>query len=1040
MPREVDNSKGSEKDMNVDSARCFTVGSSQDPLFLEAYLRSKLFSRFGVIDSSKKTGTHSDSKSTAAKVTEENFASRKTQIVGDNVMLSDSKDISAPNGEGSVEPDNRISETILNIENQKPVEEHSLNNSRALAFDYEDTIFHSKEITSASIISSSSIFRSAMMAACRSKLNDVQIIEQQEFSPGMHIDNELLPRKSEDESSLEKAIWPEEVIKSVSFGRIDSYAFKGVIDPFRPLCMHELRGRCNNDECPWQHLRDKSSRNVNEHDSCDDGAIISKRQSHYMVILVSTFVQIVSLGPHLIPRNRVSKLSLTHGSPLARHIGASPKNIFSSLAVSNSLVKQHPSDEPYLHGNDGCVDSFVGGGHSLYFQSRNGAGNPLRNGFGDNDQALEIGLLVLNQEVNSIDGMKKALSVLSRTLEADCALFQLWIVYLLLYHSTVNSVSELSKKTSSVEDDLFSHAVKHNTQSYELWLLYINSRRRLNDCFAAYERALSCLCHHASAKNGHAVCESAAILDLFLQMLHCFCISGNVAKAVQRIQGLVRPDRDSDESHSLLLSDILQCLTMSDKCIFWVSCVYLVIYRKLPDALVQQFEYEKDISVIEWPSVRLPLEGKQQVFKLIELAVDSLRLHVDSESSESRNHKSAHLIALSHIHLVAAVDGEERCKMLLEKYKNSYPSCLQLSLLSARAHGNNDENKKFDGFEEALGNWPTEVPGIRCIWNQFAEYAIKNGRPDRAKEIMDQPLSHDRSVDSENDDNRTSSPDPLSESNLNALLSDFTNMDFVFGLLNLSLLRLFQNDVLAAHTAVDEALKTADTEALSQCVREPATFLFHHRSQLEKDSSLRGLMDILKRYVVHTQSVSAPGCLTTKFIDDLKKPRLRQLVSNILCPTSPACLVNSVLDTWFGPSLLPQNTDELKDLVDFIEFILEVSPATVRLIWKNQDGGKSKSPGVFFWASSLLVNTIYRAIPVPPEFVWAEAADLLGKLTDKLDISKSFQQRALLVYPFSVRLWKSFLKISAPGKRSNVIQAARDKGMELDYDTASHSS
>jgi len=65
----------------------------------------------------------------------------------------------------------------------------------------------------------------------------------------------------------------------------------------------------------------------------------------------------------------------THGSPLARHTGASQKNIFSSsLAVANSLVNQLPSDEPYLHGNDHCVDSFVGGGHSLYFQSRNGAG------------------------------------------------------------------------------------------------------------------------------------------------------------------------------------------------------------------------------------------------------------------------------------------------------------------------------------------------------------------------------------------------------------------------------------------------------------------------------------------------------------------------------------------------------------------------------------------------------------------------------------------------------------------------------------------
>jgi len=172
-----------------------------------------------------------------------------------------------------VKPDSGISKPSLNVENQKPLEEHSLNGASAFAFDSGDTIVHADEIASASIISSSSVFRSAMTAACRSKLNDVQIVDPQELSPDMHINDELLPRNSEDESTLEKASWPEEVVKSVSFGRIDSYTFKGAIDPFRPLCIYELRGRCNNDKCPWQHLRENSTRNVNEHDSSDDAGM-----------------------------------------------------------------------------------------------------------------------------------------------------------------------------------------------------------------------------------------------------------------------------------------------------------------------------------------------------------------------------------------------------------------------------------------------------------------------------------------------------------------------------------------------------------------------------------------------------------------------------------------------------------------------------------------------------------------------------------------------------------------------------------------------
>lgn len=42
-------------------------------------------------------------------------------------------------------------------------------------------------------------------------------------------------------------------------GEIGSYSNNLPIDPSWPLCMFELRGKCNNDECPWQHLKDYSS-------------------------------------------------------------------------------------------------------------------------------------------------------------------------------------------------------------------------------------------------------------------------------------------------------------------------------------------------------------------------------------------------------------------------------------------------------------------------------------------------------------------------------------------------------------------------------------------------------------------------------------------------------------------------------------------------------------------------------------------------------------------------------------------------------------
>lgn len=50
-----------------------------------------------------------------------------------------------------------------------------------------------------------------------------------------------------------------------------SYSCSPAVDPFWPLCMYELRGKCNNDECPWQHVRDYcDGKYQNQHSDYDD--------------------------------------------------------------------------------------------------------------------------------------------------------------------------------------------------------------------------------------------------------------------------------------------------------------------------------------------------------------------------------------------------------------------------------------------------------------------------------------------------------------------------------------------------------------------------------------------------------------------------------------------------------------------------------------------------------------------------------------------------------------------------------------------------
>jgi hypothetical protein len=591
--------------------------------------------------------------------------------------------------------------------------------------------------------------------------------------------------------------------------------------------------------------------------------------------------------------------------------------------------------------------------------------------------------------------------------------------------------------------------VKLNEGSYELWLIYINSRTHLDDRLVAYDSALKALCSRASdSKDGmHA---SACILDLFLQMMGCLCMSGNVEKAIQRSYGVFPASTNSNEPHSLSLSDILACLTLSDKCVFWVCCVYLVIYRKLPDAVVQRFECEKELLEIEWPSINLIDDEKQRARELMEAAVDSVDSYIHNESQKSEiNLRSAQLFAVNHIMCMVALDSLDCVRNLLDKYIKSYPTCLELVLISARTLKHDFGDLSFEGFEEALGQWRKEVPGIQCIWNQYVEYALQNGRLDVAKELLVHwfhsvwkvQYLQNGLVEPMDGGNSCHLLALASKSSPETSKFDPNQIDLMFGYLNLSLHKLLQNDHIEARSAIDKAMKAATPEYFKHCLREHATFLLTNESLSKEDPPIIGIKNVLEGYLDDASAFLISEPLSRKFIDDIKKSRVQQLVSNIFSPVSfDFSLVNLILEVWYGPTLLTQKFSDSKNLVDFVESILEILPSNYllaislcKLLSREYNSTNVTCASLLFWGSSTLVSAIFHAIPIPPEYVWVEAAGILGNLAGIEASCERFYERAFSVYPFSVKLWKSYYNLSkAIGNTSTVVEAAKKKGIELD--------
>lgn len=594
--------------------------------------------------------------------------------------------------------------------------------------------------------------------------------------------------------------------------------------------------------------------------------------------------------------------------------------------------------------------------------------------------------------------------------------------------------------------------VKHNEGSYVLWLMYINSRMQLDERLAAYDVALLALCQGTSAAVNDRMHTSACILDLFLQMMDCLCMSGNVEKAIQRSYGVFPDTTNSNEPHHLPLSDILNCLTVSDKCVFWICCIYLVIYRKLPDAIMQKFECEKDLD-IEWPVIHLSEEEKQMAVKRVETAVESVDSYIFNESTKSEdNLNSAQLFALNHIRCMVALNNMECLGSLLAKYIKLYPCSIELVLESVHVQKQENKTDNFMGFEEAISRWPNEIPGIQCIWNQYIENAVQDERIDFAKEITVRWFqsawqvheSHDGELNVTGGDNSCSSLGLDSKSFPDTSSSGLRQMDAMFGFLNLSLYKFFQNDETEACIAIDKAMKVANLGGLDNRMRKHAWFLLGDASCLKYSGPNGGIKKILEMYNDNVcQDFTSPKLITRKFFDDVKKPRVQQLMSNLLCPVSIDCSVlNLILQSWYGSSLLPQTFDDPKELVDFVEAIMEVVPSNFQLaisvckllskegfIFKNAD---QTSASLLFWACSVMVNAILNSIPIPPEHIWVEAGLLLDNVMDIEAISVMFYKRALSVYPFSVKLWKSFYCLcKVIGDAGDVIKAAKERGISI---------
>ncbi|KAL5206204.1 hypothetical protein ABZP36_034413 [Zizania latifolia] len=805
------------------------------------------------------------------------------------------------------------------------------------------------------------------------------------------------------------------------------------IDPFWPFCMFELRGKCNDEECQWQHIEHhawRKSKHTKHAMPSDSGRIPYGLFQH--ILPVPTY----RVGSNLIRAD----LNLIQ-SVLACSIWQYWQRGFcASFPLPLSVQRVLPSDAPFLQAGDDSIADFDSNRQLLNFRMLDSRKNKIVQGSVDAELFLEGALVLYFGKVNKPDRLK-ALLLLARAIEADPSTVILWVFYLHIYYQ---------KDEGLGKDDMFSHAVQHNVYSYELWLMYINSRLRFDDRLDAYNDALSMLCQMTADTDVELKDRSAFVLDIFLQMVYFLCMSGNIEKAISRIYGIL-PTTTPDFSGDKLLADVISCLTTSDRCIFWISCLHVSIYRKLPEEITDQLEFMKDLPrMLVWSPIELRVDNKRRSLELLNYAADKIAVDINEmvKNGDPSYLRLSQFLAVNHISCLAALEGFQSCANVLVKYIKEYPMCPQILLFSARLDGKYVSTcPDLKGFDELLQSWPKEVQGIQYLWNQYAEHALADNI-----ELVQKVLTcwfEECGNDSDMQSGGASGAMEISnEESVRPSLSSTQEVgsvtstsDHIFWLLNLSLYRMLENNLQEAKVAVDKALKLAHGESYEHCLREHAVVHTLEKPSSSTDIQTQATFSLISGYLVDQQNLPMRELLSRRFMQNVKKHRLRQLIVDTIGPASAdSSLINSVLEVCYGPSLLPEKIGEVKYLVDFVESVMEALPANYRLalavgkfVVKHCAGADPTSMGTRFWASSVLINTIFQAVPVAPESVWLEGANLLEKL-QAAETVKRFYQQATSVYPFSFRLWQAYLnscKVNNGSNTESIAEAARQRGIEL---------
>ncbi|XP_071942752.1 zinc finger C3H1 domain-containing protein-like [Antedon mediterranea] len=508
-----------------------------------------------------------------------------------------------------------------------------------------------------------------------------------------------------------------------------SSTFCNKINPFAIFCRFELNGKCNDDDCRWQHERDFKmsfeetlahlvSYNVSIVGATDKSTLQQIQRKVWLFAKMK--VQDLKTDSEEEKQQMIEKtMNLVFSKPQRTSLRFEPRR----WKVTQRNKKTLETDGELLTDEDVKIVSetkpislvdpdFIEDDDLRYFQSDVGTGH-LENSVLQKPDDIQLWLKLAYKQLSKPgnSNLDKALHALSRGLDNNKNDPDLWLHYLTLYN-----------KRSDNHDDVMemcNHGIQY-TNDYKVWHKALSIANTIDDKDNLCQDLLQAL--QDEQESSPSEIGSHRLLEMLLYRCQLHCLVNKNDFTLEILRDCVY------KTNEFL---ILEMLTSSDKCLVWLCYIHFKYFKHLPQSLFDSTEsapsrlVSKELFYSPW--TKSSISVLDEIEKDFNDAIERCK-----ELSDVDSVLTCMPLYENIVQMYIACDSPEKAVSTCRALVTEFPCCDQLWILLLKTLKSCDSPNFNQVVEEAL-SYNSRSPGIFLT---AASYAIVKRNKDLSRSLL----------------------------------------------------------------------------------------------------------------------------------------------------------------------------------------------------------------------------------------------------------------------------------------------------------------